>query len=103
MFYQIIKTYSCNVGETNTTIYDSYKMHSIEEMKFILNHIKEQFPNSSINKRSNFSLINEWRTHNLLHGLGVYKSRTKDVDLNINQSIIFKVGYFIGSLFYLHW
>lgn len=91
------------MGETNTTIYDSYKIHSIDEMKFILNRIKEQFPNSSINKRSIFSLINEWRTHNLLHRLGVYKSRTKDVDLDINQPIIFKIGYFIGSLFYPHW
>lgn len=103
MLHQIIKTYICNVGETNTTIYDSYKIHSIDEMKFILNRIKEQFPNSSINKRSIFSLINEWRTHNLLHRLGVYKSRTKDVDLDINQPIIFKIGYFIGSLFYPHW
>ena len=88
------------MGGTNTTIYDSYKIHSIKEMKFILNRIKEQFPNSSINKRSNFSLINEWRTHNLLHGLGVYKSRTKDVDLNTDNSIWMKIGYFIGSLIY---
>ena len=49
-----------------------------------------------------FSLLNEWRTHNLLYSLGVQKERTASVDLESNQSWYMTVAYAILSPFYLH-
>lgn len=100
MLHQFQKTYECDVNSNNTTIYNSYKISHIDEMKMILDYIRKKFPESSINKRSNFSLINEWRTHNLLYNFGIYKDKTKHVDLNIDNSIWFNIGYFIGSILY---
>lgn len=100
MLHQFQKIYECNVGANNTTIYGSYKIHHIDEMKMILNYIRKKFPESSINKRSNFSMINEWRSRNLLYALGIHPDRTKHVDLNTNNSIWMKIGYFIGSMIY---
>lgn len=39
-------------------------------MKWVLNEIKNQLkhrPNNIIHKRSLFSMVNEWRAHNLLY------------------------------------
>lgn len=38
--------------------------------------------------RSKESYIREWLGHNKLYELGLYKSHTKDVDLNENNSVI---------------
>ena len=48
-----------------------------------------------------YSLINEWRSHNLLYDLHIYRDRTKDVDLN-NETIIKRICYSILSVLYLH-
>lgn len=87
----------------NTTIWSSDTIKHIRDMKSIINYIRKCDETSSLHKRSEFGLICEWRTHNLLSDLNIFKYRTKDVDLNANQSIVFKIGYFIGSLFYFHW
>lgn len=103
MLYIFQKTYECNTGSNNTTIYNSYKVTHIDEMGYIIDNIRKQYPLSSVNKRTKFSLINEWRAHNLLHTLGLYKDRTEHVDLNMGNNILYNIGYFIGSLLYLRY
>ena len=45
--------------------------------------------------RSVNSYIREWRGHNKLYKLGLFKSRTKDVDLEENQNILLKIVWLI--------
>ena len=89
------------------TIFDSVKISSWKEMKEVLNVIKEQTPdkNAAIFTRSMFSLIMEWRAHNLLYHL-TPKSKTtlierlKHVDLEKNISWSLQMCYNIIGLFY---
>lgn len=70
---------------------------NIDEMYNILNYLKELFPDSLVFKRSLKSLTREWRVHNFLYKIGLYKSRTKDVDLDYPQQWYYRLGYFILS------
>jgi hypothetical protein len=45
-------------------------------------------------------LINEWKTHNLFYDLHLFRSHTKDVDLN-KHSWFIKLIYSILSKFYI--
>ena len=51
--------------------------------------------------RSLKSWINEWRAHNLLFKWGIAPHRTKDVDLNEDESSTRKLGYLLLSLLYI--
>lgn len=92
-----------HASENNTCIFDSYKVKSPWDMKSILYYIKaETSAKYAINKRNISSMIYEWRTHNLLHSLGILRDRVKDVDLNTGQPWYIKMLYFILSPFYFH-
>lgn len=85
----------------NVHIEDSYKIKKIKDMKFILNYLTYRVDNNyAIHNMSLFNMINKWRCHNLLYAFGLFKSRTKSVDLNVNKNYIFNILYFIGSIFY---
>lgn len=89
------------ISPNNTCIRDSYLVKSRKDMKNILNQIRlPNFSDYACDKRSIKSMIREWRGHNLLYSLGLWKARTKDVDLNYPQGWYEKVGYFILSIFY---
>ena len=78
-----------SVTTYNIHIIDSYKIKSRKEKRQILEGLKETEPGCQVLKnRKMCSLINEWTAHNRLYRLGLYKSHTKDVDLNENNSII---------------
>jgi hypothetical protein len=53
-----------------------------------------------LQQRTNKSMIREWRAHNLLWDLHLFRSHTCDVDLNIPQPWYISVLYFILSIFY---
>lgn len=92
------------VSEDNTKIYDSYQVTSLKDMKAILFLIKSRVNNNyAINKRGYKDMINEWRVHNLLYSLHLFRERTKDVDLNFPQSTLEKTIYSILSLLYFHY
>lgn len=92
-----------HLSEDNTTIIDSYQIKDIIDMGAILSLIKDEASDEmAINKRNIFSMIYEWRTHNLLYALGIAKNRTGSVDLNTGQPWYIKVLYAIISPFYLH-
>lgn len=90
------------INKDDVCIIDSYKIKSIKNMKYVINSVREKCDKTYIiHKRSMYSLINEWRTHNLLYDLHIQRKRTKDVDLN-NEPLYRKIGYTILSVFYLH-
>jgi len=71
----------------NTHINDSYQIVSKRDMRLFLATIREQCnPDMAVAVRSMESLVCEWRSHNLFYYLHVFRSRTKDVDLERHQS-----------------
>lgn len=73
----------------NTHIEDSYQIKLKKSMENEIEWIKEcrkarKYPVT----RSTNSYVREWKGHNNLYNLGLFRSHTKDVDLNENNSII---------------
>ena len=73
-------------SETNTHVEDSYKVNDInlEVMEIIRERYRRGLPVT----RTFESYVREWRGHNRLYYLHLFRSHTKDVDLNENNSII---------------
>ena len=110
MFLLKFKNYELNVevDTYNTHIEESKEVKSLDDMKGILKGIREISDESfAIHKRKMWSMINEWRAHNLLYVLGIYQSRTKDVDLEVRskkiKGFLYDACYFIGSILYLRY
>lgn len=81
----------------NYQVKDSYKITSIAEIKM---QVIVLYDNGKLNKsRSVMSYVKEWHAHNVLYKLGIAKERTKDVDLNDNESIFRRFCYTIIWLF----
>ena len=92
-----------SISEDNIHIYDSHWLTSIKDMRLILETIRiitKDRPNNIIHKRSLFSMISEWRAHNLLYWFDYKIDRTGSVDLSYNN-FIYNLGYFCLSLIYL--
>lgn len=90
------------ISQNDLIIIDSYKIKSIKNMKYVINSTREKCDESYvIHKRSMYSLVNEWRTHNLLYDLHIKREQTKDVDLD-NETLFRKICYSILSIFYPH-
>lgn len=93
----LYKDIEYHISNTNCKIVDSYKITDKSLMKdFISNLIST---NKEFNVRSINSYYREWKAHNILYKLGLFKSHTKDVDLNIDEKISRRICYFIISLF----
>lgn len=89
------------LSHENTHIYDSYLIRSKEEMRAFLQEIREQCdPDMAIAQRSLNSLVSEWRSHNFFYFLHVFRSRTKDVDLERTQSWWRELFCRVVSFFY---
>ena len=71
-------------------------------MKKVLDAIRDKNLNRIVYIRSNFSMINEWRVHNLLYDLHYKRERTADVDLDYPQKWYIKLAYTLLSPLYLH-
>ncbi len=90
-----------HLTEDNTTIVDSYRIKKVSDMINVLKEIREKCDNSyAIHKRSIFSMVNEWRVHNLLHFFHIERERTGSVDLDTGQSVYMKIAYTILSTLY---
>lgn len=76
--------YKINVTQNNIHITDSYVFQTTKDIDSVLDSIRKEYTTEqcSVLKRSNKSLKREIRGHNLLYSLGLFKSHTKDVDLN---------------------
>lgn len=69
--------------KSNVKIIDSYKVKRRWDMLFILITFQENTNYHS--KRSLDSWIREWKAHNRLYRLGLFRSHTKDCDLNEDE------------------
>lgn len=88
-----------HVTDNNISIKDSYKV-SKHDFRTVLNQINDDYPtNNVINNRSFKSMIKEWSAHNFLYMLGLWRNRTKTVDLNYPQKFKEKIVYFIFGWF----
>ena len=70
----------------NTHILNSYLVKSKAEMRDYLLRLRDVAAENAVNRRDMESMVREWRSHNLFYFLHVFRSRTKDVDLELNQS-----------------
>jgi hypothetical protein len=88
------------VTDKNIQIKDSYKVSVTREMKDVLAYLREKYPdNSVLNNRKDSSLIREWKGHNFLYKLGIMRSHTKDVDLDVeSKNVFYTIGYWFLAL-----
>lgn len=77
----------------NTKVIDSYKITDIdiEVMEIIRERHRRKLPVT----REFDSYVREWKAHNNMYNLHLFRSHTKDVDLEENQKLIYKIIYWI--------
>lgn len=68
----------------NTKVIDSYKLNDKEIKEIVENIINERKKKGLKVTRSKESYIREIKAHNRLYKLGLFKSHTKDTDLEEN-------------------
>lgn len=73
-------SYNVVVSDNNIRIENGYLVRC-RDFEFVLECIRESEPNEVTANRSNYSLSCEWAVHNALYKLGLFRSRTKDVDM----------------------
>lgn len=72
-------------------------------MDFILHQLKKEGKDTdAINIRTVSSMIDEWRTYNLLYTLGILRGKFKTIELNATQPWYSRILYTILSPFYFH-
>ena len=70
----------------NTHIVDSYLVKSKDEIRAYLQKLRDIGSDQmSVNQRDLESQVREWRSHNFFYLMHVFRSRTKDVDLELKQ------------------
>ena len=94
-----------NSGETltvdytldNICVYDSYTIRVENIPEWIVQVREVGIENGYAYDRTNKSWVREWKAHNILFKWGIAPSKTKDVDLNENESLFKRFCYFILS------
>lgn len=71
----------------NTHIMDSCFVKSKETMREYLLKLRESVPDEmAVCQRDIESQVREWRAHNFFYDIHVFRSRTRDVDLELKQT-----------------
>lgn len=92
---------TADLSDDNTRIYDSYRFKSSVDMKAILHELGLHGGYySAINTLPDKDMLREWRAHNFLYVLHLFRSHTKDVDLNTGNSWYIKALYATLSVLY---
>ena len=80
-----IEIFGLNIeyNNSNIKIKESYKIESEYLMNYILVKFKQETSYES--KRTIKSWIKEWKSHNKLYKLGLFKNHTADCDLKENE------------------
>lgn len=86
--------------QNNLHIEESYKISKSEFVPFF-NDLRKKEPWSDVWNRTNGSMKREWASHNLLYNLHLFRSHTKDVDLNYPQKWYVSLAYNIFGFFAL--
>ena len=82
-----------NKENKSIKIINSYEIQNKKRIIFKL----KLLPLKQIN-RTLKSCVNEWIAHNRLYNLGLFKERTRDTDLEMNESRFRRVCYWIISM-----
>ena len=86
---------------TNTHIVDSCLVKSKEDIRAYLQKLRDaSSPEMAVNQRDMESQVREWRSHNFFYKFHVFRSRTKDVDLELRQSWYRELFCRMVSFFY---
>ena len=86
---------------TNTHIVDSCTVKSKEDIRAYLQDLRDAAgPGMAVSQRDLESQVHEWRSHNFFYFLHVFRSRTKDVDLELKQTWIRELFCRVVSFFY---
>lgn len=85
-----------NISENVITIFDSYRISNDDEKRKIIHDILSQMTFS----RSEESLFDEWKAHNILYSWGWYVDRTKDVDFEANEALWKRIVYWLIALLF---
>ena len=95
------KSISYLLYKDNVQILNSYLITTKQDMLNILQQIRENAESQGfVYKRNNISWLREWRAHNFLHDIGYKIVRVMSVDLNENETLLRRLGYFFLSLIY---
>lgn len=81
----VIDNHMCQCNDTNIHIVDSYQIPN-NKIKPFLNRMLKKINGRIIYKRTIDSWEKEWIAHNRMYKLGLYRSHTKDVDLDEDES-----------------
>ena len=86
---------------TNTHIMDSCEVKSKEDMRAFLQALRDEVPEEmAVHQRDLESQVREWRSHNFFYRIHVFRSRTKDVDLELKQAWYRELFCRVVSFFY---
>ena len=88
-------------SHTNVHVNGSYTVAKKDIVDWVERIISCGIQNGYVYSRSAESWINEWRAHNLLCRWGIAPDRTRDVDLDENESSLRRFCYFILSKLYI--
>ena len=92
---------NAQVTPTNTHIVDSCLVTSKEDIRAYLQKLRDtSSPEMAVNQRDMESQVCEWRSHNFFYKFHVFRSRTKDVDLELKQTWYRELFCRVVSFFY---
>ena len=71
-----------------------------KDKSLMVEFIKLHLTTAPFNRRSVKSYLREWRAHNLFYKIHIAEESTRDTDLNVNEKLIRRMGYFLLSPLY---
>lgn len=75
------------ITKRNIKIRNSFEVKDEAKMRFILNIVRNRAKQKNITfKRTNESWLQEWKAHNLLYKLNLFRDKTTDTDLEEQES-----------------
>ncbi|MCX4365083.1 MAG: hypothetical protein OSJ70_04860 [Bacilli bacterium] len=75
------------ISKRNIKIRNSFEVKDEAKMKIILNIVRNRAKKKNITfKRTNESWLQEWKAHNLLYKLNLFRDKTTDTDLEEAES-----------------
>ena len=90
------ETIRFTVDGTNCHIIDSYRFVDNDKLKTdFITHLLDVYPTFLTGKRNIKSYVTEWKAHNILYRLGLFKKSVQDSDLDVNEPRIRRAGYHI--------